>query len=119
MRQVGCNSAWLRCRYRDGCGAALEQYVASCDSLVAGRSLQIHCMMYCMMYCRLHNKNIPILPGNTTKCDVNCRLALIALISTTEGERLMQVASFASLDHGSDCYGQLVSTVHIMDCLVI
>ena len=62
-----------------------------------------------MMYCRLHNKNIPILPGNTTECDVNCRLALIALISTTEGERLMQVASFASLDHGSYCYGQLVS----------
>ena len=54
MRQVGCNSAWLRCRYRDGCGAALEQYVASCDSLVAGRSLQIHCMMYCMVYCMMY-----------------------------------------------------------------
>ena len=81
-------------------------------------------MIYCMIYCRctadilhdvLHdalkvlNKSILILPGNTTECDVNCRLALTALISTTEGERLMQVASFASLDQRSDCYGQLVS----------
>jgi len=28
--------------------------------------------------------------GNTTECDINCRLSLTALISTQEGERLMQ-----------------------------
>jgi len=61
--QVGCNAAWLACRYRDGCGGALHQYMNSCEGLVS---------------------------GNTTQCDVNCRMALIALISTIEGERLME-----------------------------
>jgi len=61
--QVGCNSAWLSCRYRDGCGSALQHYMTACDTLVS---------------------------GNTTECDINCRLALTALISTQEGERLMQ-----------------------------
>ena len=32
-----------------------------------------------------------LVSGNTTQCDVNCRMALIALISTIEGERLMEV----------------------------
>lgn len=61
--QVGCNSAWLSCRYRDGCGSALHQFMSNCDSLVSGSS---------------------------TDCDINCRLSIIALISTMEGERLMQ-----------------------------
>jgi len=61
--QVGCNTAWLSCRYRDGCGSALQHYMTACDTLVS---------------------------GNTTKCDVNCRLSLTALISTHEGERLMK-----------------------------
>lgn len=60
---VGCNAAWLTCRYRDGCGNALQQFMTSCDALVT---------------------------GNSTDCDINCRLALTALISTMEGERLMQ-----------------------------
>ena len=33
-----------------------------------------------------------IFSGNTTECDINCRLSLTALISTKEGERLMQVS---------------------------
>ena len=61
---VVCSKAWLSCRYRGGCGLALDQYMAACSGLVT---------------------------GNTTTCDTNCRLALVALISTTEGERLMQV----------------------------
>jgi len=31
-----------------------------------------------------------LVSGNTTECDINCRLSLTALISTQEGERLMQ-----------------------------
>ena len=61
---VACSSAWLSCSYRDGCGLALQQYLGACSDLVA---------------------------GTTSQCDVNCRLALVALLSTTEGERLMQV----------------------------
>ena len=61
---VVCSKAWLSCSYRDGCGLALQQYVSACSDLVAGHS---------------------------SHCDVNCRLALVALLSTTEGERLMQV----------------------------
>ena len=61
---VVCSKAWLSCTYRGGCGLALHQYMTACSGLVT---------------------------GNTTTCDTNCRLALVALISTTEGERLMQV----------------------------
>ena len=61
---VGCSSAWLSCSYRDGCGLALQQYVRACSDLVAGL---------------------------TSHCPLTCRLALVALLSTTEGERLMQV----------------------------
>ena len=78
--QVGCNAAWLTCRYRDGCGAALEQYMSSCDSLVTGICLG---HIYCFVICQYS--------GNSTECDVNCRLSLIALLSTNEGERLMEV----------------------------
>ena len=62
--EVSCSTAWLSCRYRGGCGHALQQYMTACTHLVT---------------------------GNSSECDVNCRLALVALISTTEGERLMQV----------------------------
>ena len=61
---VSCSQAWLSCSYRDGCGLALQQYVSACSDLVSGLSAQ---------------------------CPLNCRLALVALLSTTEGERLMQV----------------------------
>jgi len=61
--EVSCSTAWLSCRYRGGCGHALQQYMTACTHLVT---------------------------GNSSECDVNCRLALVALISTTEGERLMQ-----------------------------
>ena len=61
---VLCSQAWLSCSYRDGCGLALQQYVRACSDLVAGL---------------------------TSHCPLTCRLALVALLSTTEGERLMQV----------------------------
>jgi len=61
--QVSCNHASLACTYRAGCGAALHQYRGVCGDLVGGL---------------------------TNTCSTHCRLALIALISTKEGERLMQ-----------------------------
>ena len=61
---VTCNYASLACNYRAGCGSALKQYMAMCEDLVQGL---------------------------TTMCSMGCRHALIALISTQEGERLMQV----------------------------
>ena len=62
--EVTCNYASLACTYRAGCGSALKQYQAMCQDLVQ---------------------------GITSKCSMGCRHALIALISTEEGERLMQV----------------------------
>jgi glutamate/tyrosine decarboxylase-like PLP-dependent enzyme len=62
--EVTCNYASLACTYRAGCGSALKQYMAMCEDLVQ---------------------------GVTSMCSMDCRHALIALISTQEGERLMQV----------------------------
>merc|ERR1711892_529306 len=61
--EVTCNYASLACTYRAGCGSTLKQYMAMCQDLVQ---------------------------GVTIKCSMGCRHALIALISTNEGERLMQ-----------------------------
>ena len=63
---VSCNYASLACNYRAGCGSALKQYMVMCENLVQGL---------------------------TTKCSMGCRHSLIALISTQEGERLMQVGT--------------------------
>ena len=67
---VSCNYASLACTYRGGCGSALKQYMAMCEDLVQ---------------------------GVTITCSMNCRHALIALISTQEGERLMQVNTLFSI----------------------
>jgi len=61
--EVSCNYASLACNYRAGCGKALQLYQARCSDLVE---------------------------GITTICSTGCRHSLIALISTQEGERLMQ-----------------------------
>ena len=61
--EVGCSQASLVCANREGCGLALQHYVSSCSDLVTGA---------------------------TKRCSKDCRLALIALLSTPEGERLMQ-----------------------------
>ena len=60
---VPCSLATLACANRDGCGLALEQYMLTCSDLVTGLD---------------------------TKCSKHCQLSLIALLSTAEGERLMQ-----------------------------
>jgi len=60
---VSCGMASVACMYRGGCGLALKQYKLTCSDLVH---------------------------GVTNMCSRNCRHALIALISTLEGERLMQ-----------------------------
>ena len=61
--EVTCGQASLVCANREGCGLALQHYVSSCSDLVTGL---------------------------TSTCSRDCRLALIALLSTPEGERLMQ-----------------------------
>ena len=61
--EVSCNMATLACANRDGCGVALEQYLLSCSDLVSGVA------------------NV---------CSKQCQLSLVALLSTPEGERLMQ-----------------------------
>jgi len=60
---VGCNHAFMACAYRDGCGRALEQYELTCSNLVNGL---------------------------TDICSLPCQHALIALLSTPEGKRLME-----------------------------
>lgn len=61
--EVGCNHATMACAYRGGCGLALQQYMQSCSDLVS---------------------------GITDTCSKDCRFALIALLSTPEGKRLME-----------------------------
>jgi len=61
--EVECGQASLVCVNREGCGLALQHYISSCSDLVTGL---------------------------TKTCSKDCRLALIALLSTPEGERLMQ-----------------------------
>ena len=61
--EVGCNHATMACAYRGGCGLALQQYMQSCSDLVS---------------------------GVTDTCSKDCRFALIALLSTPEGKRLME-----------------------------
>ena len=62
-RDVSCSMATLACANRDGCGLALEQYLLSCSDLVQGED---------------------------DTCNRQCQLSLIALLSTPEGERLME-----------------------------
>ena len=61
--EVECGQASLVCVNREGCGLALHHYISSCS---------------------------PLVTGLTNTCSKDCRLALIALLSTPEGERLMQ-----------------------------
>lgn len=61
---VSCNVARMKCAYRAGCGLALQNYALGCLDLVKGK---------------------------TQVCSTHCRHALIALMSTHEGQRLMKV----------------------------
>jgi len=62
--EVKCPAARLACAYRAGCGLALQSYAVACHAL---------------------NKEAG------SKCSSHCRHALIALLSTVEGARLMEV----------------------------
>jgi len=57
-----CEIARTRCAYRMGCGLALQSYMINCADLIANR---------------------------TDICSVNCQTSLIALMSTDEGQDLM------------------------------
>lgn len=57
-----CEIARTRCAYRMGCGMALQGYMINCADLISNR---------------------------TDVCSVNCQTALIALMSTDEGEALI------------------------------
>ena len=63
-RNVSCAVARLKCAQRDGCGLALRNYFVGCSA---------------------------ILDGESGVCTTRCRYALIALMSTHEGKRLMKV----------------------------
>jgi len=69
--EVGCNDAYLSCAYRGGCGKALQEYMLNCAQLREGL---------------------------TNTCSKQCQFALIALLSTPEGERLMQCSCESSFD---------------------
>ncbi|XP_063982243.1 growth arrest-specific protein 1-like [Diachasmimorpha longicaudata] len=58
---ISCEDARVKCAYRTGCGAALQQYVTNCATDLRGR---------------------------VTSCPETCLLALIALMSTDEGKQL-------------------------------
>lgn len=62
---IRCEDARLKCAYRTGCGAALQQYIISCAS---------------------------DLQGDGDECSQTCLLALIAVTSTDEGKQLMTVS---------------------------
>lgn len=68
--QIGqkCEVARAQCAFRMGCGMALQSYIMDCADLIS---------------------------GHTTECSVTCQRALIALMSTEEGEMLI----------GCDCNG--------------
>lgn len=72
--EVGCNDAYLTCAYRGGCGKALQEYMLNCAALREGL---------------------------TDTCSKQCQFALIALLSTPEGERLMQ-CSCSSVDSAGE-----------------
>lgn len=57
-----CEVARTKCAYRAGCGMALQNYMIDCAALIV---------------------------GHTTVCSVACERALIALLSTEEGEALV------------------------------
>lgn len=60
-----CQEAQLRCAYRSGCGAALENYELMCNDVMAEPN---------------------------ARCTKGCEYALIALTSTVEGKDLMNVS---------------------------
>ncbi len=62
---ISCEDARVKCAYRTGCGAALQQYVTNCATDLRGR---------------------------VTSCPETCLLALIALTSTDEGKQLTSVS---------------------------
>lgn len=64
-----CEVARTRCAYRMGCGMALQGYMISCADLISNR---------------------------TDICSINCQTALIALMSTEEGEVLIDCDCDAS-----------------------
>ena len=85
--EVGCNDAYLTCAYRGGCGKALQSYMLNCAELREGL---------------------------TDTCSRQCKFALIALLSTPEGERLMQ-CSCASPDKAGEA-SCLVEKARVEPC---
>jgi len=73
--EVGCNDAYLTCAYRGGCGKALQNYMVNCAELREGL---------------------------TETCSKQCQFALIALLSTPEGERLMQCSCTSADKSGEE-----------------
>lgn len=68
---IPCEEARLKCAYREGCGAALQNYLVGCSSLLQGTNY---------------------LEEQADFCPQICEYSLIALISTEEGKALMDVS---------------------------
>ena len=63
-----CEVARIKCAHRQGCGLALQHYMVDCADLISGK---------------------------TEECNLHCQRALIALMSSDEGQALIEC----------DCHG--------------
>lgn len=64
--QVMCEDVRLKCAFGPGCSMALHNYFAKCDRM---------------------------LQADSTKCPESCLFALVALISTEDGKRMLDVST--------------------------
>lgn len=66
-QQVMCEDVRMKCAFGMGCSMALQHYFAKCDR---------------------------ILQTDSTTCPESCLFALVALISTEDGKRMMDVSTY-------------------------
>jgi len=82
--EVKCAAAHLACAYRTGCGLALQSYGVACHSLIASTVNA--------------SSKTEVTAASTASrsCTTHCKHSLIALLSTKEGARLMEVRETSS-----------------------
>lgn len=78
--QISCEEVRVRCAFGTGCSVALHNYFAKCDK---------------------------VLQADSTSCPESCLYALVALTSTEDGKRMLDV-SFLSI--------RIVYVFHCMCC---
>ncbi|XP_071455175.1 growth arrest-specific protein 1-like, partial [Hetaerina americana] len=70
--EMMCEEAKMKCAYREGCGEALQRFVAACSEIAIGTRIGAHA----------RDEEMPT-------CSEPCQHALIALTSTEEGQALI------------------------------